>query len=253
MYVTQLTWEKLGLAVTTTSGFTLSQPIACIQFNTQLHCSIDAASWQPEYFEVILCMFDFLEYQDISTNPVHTSDADDVDYSPGHSQSADLHQMANGIAPRLAGLSQNGKIRSVFLLSFQVRFSWQFTTLSVIYMLRTYLVSMMKLSMHALKKLTSFSALSSGHASNMSGPDDHSRGIFWNWNELHFEKAHYTKLSAVKVYVPMFGVRNNVVTMEEYRCRAKVKLLLECLVWKTQPKKLEHYLWSSLMNIILRC
>ena len=44
-YVTQPIWEKLSRAVTKTSGFTLSQAIACaVQFDNQ-HCGIYAGDW----------------------------------------------------------------------------------------------------------------------------------------------------------------------------------------------------------------
>merc|ERR1711909_90336 len=44
-YVTQPIWEKLSRAVTKTSGFSLSQAIACaVQFDNQ-HCGIYAGDW----------------------------------------------------------------------------------------------------------------------------------------------------------------------------------------------------------------
>ena len=44
-YVTQPIWEKLSRAVTKTSGFSLSQAIACaVEFDNQ-HCGIYAGDW----------------------------------------------------------------------------------------------------------------------------------------------------------------------------------------------------------------
>ena len=44
-YMTQSIWEKLGRAFTKTSGFSMSQVIACaVQFDNQ-HCSIYARDW----------------------------------------------------------------------------------------------------------------------------------------------------------------------------------------------------------------
>ena len=44
-HVTKSVWEKLGGAVTATSGFTLAKAIACaVQFDNQ-HCGIYAGDW----------------------------------------------------------------------------------------------------------------------------------------------------------------------------------------------------------------
>merc|ERR1711970_117602 len=75
-YVTQPIWEKLSRAVTKTSGFSLSQAIACaVQFDNQ-HCGIYAGDWDS--YKVFADVFDPLiqEYHGISPDAVHTSDMD---------------------------------------------------------------------------------------------------------------------------------------------------------------------------------
>merc|ERR1712168_1133475 len=75
-YVTQPIWEKLSRAVTKTSGFSLSQAIACaVQFDNQ-HCGIYAGDWDS--YKVFADVFDPLiqEYHGISADSVHTSDMD---------------------------------------------------------------------------------------------------------------------------------------------------------------------------------
>merc|ERR1712058_25312 len=75
-YVTQPIWEKLSRAVTKTSGFTLSQAIACaVQFDNQ-HCGIYAGDWDS--YKVFADVFDPLiqDYHGISPDAVHTSDMD---------------------------------------------------------------------------------------------------------------------------------------------------------------------------------
>merc|ERR1711925_3803 len=75
-YVTQPIWEKLSRAVTKTSGFSLSQAIACsVQFDNQ-HCGIYAGDWDS--YKVFSDVFDPLiqEYHGISPDAVHTSDMD---------------------------------------------------------------------------------------------------------------------------------------------------------------------------------
>merc|ERR1711931_599642 len=75
-YVTQPIWEKLSRAVTKTSGFSLSQAIACaVQFDNQ-HCGIYAGDWDS--YKVFSDVFDPIiqEYHGISPDAVHTSDMD---------------------------------------------------------------------------------------------------------------------------------------------------------------------------------
>merc|ERR1712228_486296 len=75
-YVTQPIWEKLSRAVTKTSGFSLSQAIACaVQFDNQ-HCGIYAGDWDS--YKVFADVFDPIiqEYHGISPDSVHTSDMD---------------------------------------------------------------------------------------------------------------------------------------------------------------------------------
>merc|ERR1712055_1266037 len=75
-YVTQPIWEKLSRAVTKTSGFSLSQAIACaVQFDDQ-HCGIYAGDWDS--YKVFADVFDPLiqDYHGISPDAVHTSDMD---------------------------------------------------------------------------------------------------------------------------------------------------------------------------------
>merc|ERR1712179_114920 len=75
-YVTQPIWEKLSRAVTKTSGFSLSQAIACaVQFDNQ-HCGIYAGDWDS--YKVFADVFDPLiqDYYGISPDAVHTSDMD---------------------------------------------------------------------------------------------------------------------------------------------------------------------------------
>merc|ERR1711970_990118 len=75
-YVTQPIWEKLSRAVTKTSGFSLSQAIACaVQFDNQ-HCSIYAGDWDS--YKVFADVFDPLiqDYHGISPDAKHTSDMD---------------------------------------------------------------------------------------------------------------------------------------------------------------------------------
>merc|ERR1712215_593161 len=75
-YVTEPVWEKLKNAKTTTSGFTLSQAIACaVNFDDQ-HCGIYAGDWDS--YKVFGDVFDPLiqDYHGISADSVHTSDMD---------------------------------------------------------------------------------------------------------------------------------------------------------------------------------
>merc|ERR1712025_928362 len=75
-YVTQPIWEKLSRAVTKTSGFSLSQAIACaVQFDNQ-HCGIYAGDWDS--YKDFSPVFDPLiqEYHGITSDAVHTSDMD---------------------------------------------------------------------------------------------------------------------------------------------------------------------------------
>merc|ERR1711931_395480 len=75
-YVTQPIWEKLSRAVTKTSGFSLSQAIACaVQFDNQ-HCGIYAGDWDS--YKVFADVFDPLiqGYHGISPDAVHESDMD---------------------------------------------------------------------------------------------------------------------------------------------------------------------------------
>merc|ERR1712241_179614 len=72
-YVTQPIWEKLSRAVTKTSGFSLSQAIACaVQFDNQ-HCGIYAGDWDS--YKVFADVFDPLiqDYHGISPDAVHTT------------------------------------------------------------------------------------------------------------------------------------------------------------------------------------
>merc|ERR1712042_367915 len=75
-YVTQPIWEKLSRAVTKTSGFSLSQAIACaVQFDNQ-HCGIYAGDWDS--YKVFADVFDPLiqDYHGIPADSKHTSDMD---------------------------------------------------------------------------------------------------------------------------------------------------------------------------------
>merc|ERR1712168_1543861 len=75
-YVTQPIWEKLSRAVTKTSGFSLSQAIACaVQFDNQ-HCGIYAGDCDS--YKVFADVFDPLiqDYHGISPDAGHTSDMD---------------------------------------------------------------------------------------------------------------------------------------------------------------------------------
>jgi len=75
-YVTEPLWEKLKNAKTKTSGFTLSQAIACaVNFDNQ-HCGIYAGDWDS--YKVFSDVFDPLiqDYHGISADSVHTSDMD---------------------------------------------------------------------------------------------------------------------------------------------------------------------------------
>merc|ERR1711881_46150 len=75
-YVTKPIWDKLSGAVTKTSGFSLSQAIACaVQFDNQ-HCGIYAGDWDS--YKVFADVFDPLiqDYHGISPDAVHTSDMD---------------------------------------------------------------------------------------------------------------------------------------------------------------------------------
>merc|ERR1712228_359627 len=75
-YVTEPIWDKLSRAVTKTSGFSLSQAIACAaQFDNQ-HCGIYAGDWDS--YKVFADVFDPLiqDYHGISPDAVHTSDMD---------------------------------------------------------------------------------------------------------------------------------------------------------------------------------
>merc|ERR1711925_40336 len=68
--------DKLSRAKTKTSGFTLSQAIACaVEFDNQ-HCGIYAGDWDT--YKVFGDVFDPLiqEYHGISADSVHTSDMD---------------------------------------------------------------------------------------------------------------------------------------------------------------------------------
>jgi len=75
-HVTKSVWEKLGGAVTATSGFTLAKAIACaVQFDNQ-HCGIYAGDWDS--YKVCADVFDPIiqEYHGISADATHTSDMD---------------------------------------------------------------------------------------------------------------------------------------------------------------------------------
>merc|ERR1712232_1175721 len=75
-HVTPSIWEKLGAAVTKTSGFSLAKAIACaVEFDDQ-HCGIYAGDWDS--YSVFAEVFDPLiqEYHGISPDSVHTSDMD---------------------------------------------------------------------------------------------------------------------------------------------------------------------------------
>merc|ERR1712203_677138 len=75
-YMTKPIWDKLSRAVTKTSGFSLSQAIACaVQFDNQ-HCGIYAGDWDS--YKVFADVFDPLiqDYHGISPDAVHTSDMD---------------------------------------------------------------------------------------------------------------------------------------------------------------------------------
>merc|ERR1711936_779261 len=75
-YVTEPLWAKLSRAVTKTSGFSLSQAIACaVQFDNQ-HCGIYAGDWDS--YKVFSDVFDPIiqDYHGISPEAVHTSDMD---------------------------------------------------------------------------------------------------------------------------------------------------------------------------------
>merc|ERR1711970_239339 len=75
-HVTPSIWEKLGAAVTQTSGFTLAKAIACaVEFDNQ-HCGIYAGDWDS--YKVFAAVFDPIiqEYHGISADSVHTSDMD---------------------------------------------------------------------------------------------------------------------------------------------------------------------------------
>merc|ERR1711954_360624 len=75
-YVTKPIWDKLSRAVTKTSGFSLSQAIACaVQFDNQ-HCGIYAGDWDS--YKVFADVFDPLiqEYHGISPDATHESDMD---------------------------------------------------------------------------------------------------------------------------------------------------------------------------------
>merc|ERR1712142_1030881 len=90
-YVTEPLWEKLKNAKTKTSGFTLSQAIACaVNFDNQ-HCGIYAGDWDSYKVSRVYCsfftnlfpqvfsdVFDPLiqDYHGISADSVHTSDMD---------------------------------------------------------------------------------------------------------------------------------------------------------------------------------
>ena len=75
-YVTQPLWEKLSRAVTATSGFTLSQAIACaVQFDNQ-HCGIYAGDEDSyidfaDVFDPLIC-----EYHGLPADFKHVSDMD---------------------------------------------------------------------------------------------------------------------------------------------------------------------------------
>jgi len=75
-YVTEPIWAKLSRAKTQTSGFTLSQAIACaVEFDNQ-HCGIYAGDWDS--YKVFADVFDPLiqEYHGIPADSKHTSDMD---------------------------------------------------------------------------------------------------------------------------------------------------------------------------------
>ena len=108
-YVTQPLWEKLSRAVTATSGFTLSQAIACaVQFDNQ-HCGIYAGDWDSYkvqdfrsfsltirnfvYLQVFSDVFDPIiqDYHGISADSTHTSDMDVAKIQGNIDSSAPVH------------------------------------------------------------------------------------------------------------------------------------------------------------------
>ena len=75
-YVTEPLWEKLKNETTKTSGFTLSQAIACaVKFDNQ-HCGIYAGDWDS--YKDFAIVFDPIiqEYHGIKPDAKHTSDMD---------------------------------------------------------------------------------------------------------------------------------------------------------------------------------
>ena len=55
-YVTEPLWEKLKNAKTKTSGFSLSQAIACaVNFDNQ-HCGIYAGDWDSYKVSLVYCI-----------------------------------------------------------------------------------------------------------------------------------------------------------------------------------------------------
>nr|AHK23746.1 arginine kinase [Euphausia superba] len=75
-YVSQKVWSKLAGHKTKTSGFTLSQAIACaVEFDNQ-HCGIYAGDWDS--YKDFADIFDPLiqEYHGLEPNAVHTTDMD---------------------------------------------------------------------------------------------------------------------------------------------------------------------------------
>merc|ERR1711992_422832 len=90
-YVTKPIWEKLSRAVTKTSGFSLSQAIACaVQFDNQ-HCGIYAGDWDS--YKVFADVFDPIiqDYHGISADSVHTSDMDVSKINGNIDSSAPVH------------------------------------------------------------------------------------------------------------------------------------------------------------------
>jgi protein-arginine kinase len=90
-YVTEPIWAKLSSAKTATSGFTLSQAIACaVQFDNQ-HCGIYAGDWDS--YKVFADVFDPIiqEYHGISPDAVHTSDMDVAKIQGNIDPSAPVH------------------------------------------------------------------------------------------------------------------------------------------------------------------
>merc|ERR1711997_139164 len=90
-YVTKPLWNKLSQVVTATSGFTLSQAIACaVEFDNQ-HCGIYAGDWDS--YKVFSDVFDPIiqDYHGISADSKHTSDMDVTKIQGNIDGSAPVH------------------------------------------------------------------------------------------------------------------------------------------------------------------